>query len=258
MSAGATVLAYHAIGVCNVSDDPHSLFLSPEVFETQMAFLSRHRRVVPLDDLVRASVSPGKPAVAITFDDGYRATFEQGLPILERYELPASVFVPTRFVGDRNRWDEPSRCSLEIMTEDELRAADARGLSVESHGHGHLDLSGASVDEARQDLAQSIAVLTEVLARRPRFLAYPFSRGSRGAQRAAAELGFVAAFNVAGRDEGQFSRARVPVTRVDPPWLFRLQTAGQYSRLRYAGLTESVLGVRRRIRRGLRRSLADQ
>jgi peptidoglycan/xylan/chitin deacetylase (PgdA/CDA1 family) len=252
MKPQTTVLAYHAIAECRAADDPHLLFVSPGSFEAQMDFLARHRRVVPLADAVSESLPAGKPMVAITFDDGYRSVFDHALPILEQHGFPAAVFVPTAYIGDRNRWDESLPRPLEIMNADELRAADARGLSVESHGHAHIDLSGAPVDDAREDLARSVAILEEVTGRHPRFLAYPFTAGSTGAQEAAAQLRFVAAFNIEGRDRGPFARARVPIGRLDPSWLFRMQTSGHYARVRYSPTTEWALSVARRIRGGPR------
>jgi peptidoglycan/xylan/chitin deacetylase (PgdA/CDA1 family) len=247
-----TVLAYHAVDECRAADDPHLLYVSPSVFEAQMDYLAHHRRVVSLTDAVSGSLPAGPPAVAITFDDGYRSVFDNALPILERHGFPATVFVPTAYVGDRNRWDESLPRPLEIMDADELRAAGARGLAVESHGHAHLDLSCASVADARADLGRSVEVVEEVTGRRPRFLAYPFTVGSAGAQEAAAELGFVAAFNIEGRERGPFARARVPIGRLDPRWLFAVQTSGHYPRLRYAAATEWALSVARRLRGGPR------
>ena len=247
-----TVLAYHAIGECRAAEDPHLLFVSPSSFEAQMDYLRRHRRVVPLADAVSGAMPAGSPVVAITFDDGYRSVLDHALPILERHGFPATVFVPTAYVGDRNRWDEPLPHPLGIMDGDELRDAEARGLAVESHGHAHVDLSRASVADAREDLARSVELLEALTGRRPRFLAYPFTAGSPGAQEAAAELGFVAAFNIEGRDRGPFARARVPIGRLDPRWLFRVQTSGRYPRLRYAAATEWALSAVRRLRGGPR------
>ena len=40
----------------------------------------------------------------ITFDDGYRDVIERAAPILAAYGLPATVFVTTGVIDDRNRW----------------------------------------------------------------------------------------------------------------------------------------------------------
>lgn len=43
-------------------------------------------------------VAGGKPALLVTFDDGYRNAHEQGLPVLERHGATAIYFVTTGFV----------------------------------------------------------------------------------------------------------------------------------------------------------------
>jgi peptidoglycan/xylan/chitin deacetylase (PgdA/CDA1 family) len=50
-------------------------------------------------------IPPG--AVAVTFDDGYRDTLEIASSILSRYQVPATVFVATAFIGSPGMfwWD---------------------------------------------------------------------------------------------------------------------------------------------------------
>jgi len=100
--AGAIILMYHS-----VAPDEAARYIEPEnrihpgVFERQMAFLAAHRRVVALSELV-AEVAAGRtpPAgtVCITFDDGYRDNLTVAAPILEKYRLPATLFVVTGYV----------------------------------------------------------------------------------------------------------------------------------------------------------------
>jgi peptidoglycan/xylan/chitin deacetylase (PgdA/CDA1 family) len=45
-----------------------------------------------------------RPRFAVTFDDAYRGTITLALPDLVRLGVPATVFVPTAFVGDRDFW----------------------------------------------------------------------------------------------------------------------------------------------------------
>lgn len=231
-SSLATVIAYHAVGDCPPEDDPHSLWVPTEVFERQMAYLARARDVVPLESLV-AGTTTARRAVAITFDDGYRSVLTTAVPILRRYGLTGTVFTPTAHIGDQNRWDAPSRRALEIMTEDELREAEANGVSVESHGHQHVDLSAASEEEARADLASSVERLADVVGRPPRLLAFPFRTGSAGARRAAEQLGFAAAFTIDIPHDGQFGWGRVGIAPGDSMALFQAKTSGRYLALRH-------------------------
>ena len=87
------ILCYHRVGIGGI---PLFSELPPEVFEAQMRFLRRYYRVVSLDEICEEMERPTKNghAVAVTFDDGYRDLYTQALPILKRYQIPATVFLP--------------------------------------------------------------------------------------------------------------------------------------------------------------------
>ena len=225
----AAVLAYHAIGNC--PSDAHNLFISEDGFVRQMSFLSRRRRVVSLADVVE---HPDRGGVAITFDDAYRSVYRSALPVLERFGFPATVFLPTAYVGDENRWDEPTGCPLEIMDETELKDALNRGMDVQSHGHRHIDMTQASQEDVTEDLQRSAVVLTDLLGQRPRYLAYPFHTASPQAQAAARAAGFEAAFSIDRVHDGAYAFERVQVTPRDSSLLFRLKTTGRYLTIRHA------------------------
>jgi len=239
-----TILAYHAVGPVQSADDPLRLFLPPEVFAKQMHFLARHRRVVPLAEVIDHRYERGRPRVAITFDDGYRCLLEHALPVLEKCGFPATLFVPTGMIGDRNRWDfDPPPTGLEIMSAEELQDVDKRGLAVESHGDGHINLATATAVLAFDDLGRSINILTDLLGRPPRFLAYPWGQVTPDIEEAATKLGFLAAFTIGIRDRGQFARARVPVRRANAAWQFRIQTSGYWPALRFSRVGWPVRAV---------------
>jgi peptidoglycan/xylan/chitin deacetylase (PgdA/CDA1 family) len=69
-----------------------------------MAFLARHRNVLPLDRFVEA-LKEGEPlpagSVAITFDDGYLDNLTEAFPILSEFGLSATVFLPSRNIDEQ-------------------------------------------------------------------------------------------------------------------------------------------------------------
>ena len=80
-------------------------------FDRQLTFLKEYFDVVPLSLLVdpkseiRNPKSRSRPLCAITFDDGWRDNYEIAFPILRKYELPATIFLTTDFIGtDRVFW----------------------------------------------------------------------------------------------------------------------------------------------------------
>jgi len=114
----AIVLMYHR--VCNLETDPWQLAVSPNNFETQIKELKKNFNVLPLSDLVEQfSIGKIEPnSVYITFDDAYRDNYLNAKPMLEKYNCPATFFIPTHFVGKQQLfwWDELEIIFLHSIT----------------------------------------------------------------------------------------------------------------------------------------------
>jgi peptidoglycan/xylan/chitin deacetylase (PgdA/CDA1 family) len=111
------VLMYHR--VAKVTADPWQCAVAPERFARQIDILKRDRNIVPMHWLakqLREGRLPRK-AAAITFDDGYADVFQNALPILRQFGCPATVFITTQAIGDRQGfwWDVLSRIVLETV-----------------------------------------------------------------------------------------------------------------------------------------------
>ena len=95
----ARVLMYHRFG-------PGPRRLDAVAFERHLQYLVRHFEVRPLDEVARSLGSDRgvrRQPVALTVDDGYADFAEVAYPLLQRYGVPATVFVVTRFL-DGNFW----------------------------------------------------------------------------------------------------------------------------------------------------------
>ena len=93
------ILLYHRI--CPNKDE-YKVPLSPESFERHMEHFSRNYEILCLDKLVEC-IQSGKPlpkkAVVVTFDDGYKDNYLYAHPILQKYHIPATIFVVTGYIG---------------------------------------------------------------------------------------------------------------------------------------------------------------
>lgn len=247
----SSVLVYHGVGECPSRDKEHQcVCISADTFGQQMAFMARHRRIVGLGDLVRPGRPSGRSAVAITFDDGYENVLTNAAPILRKYGFVATVFVPTKCIGGQNTWDRGSDCfPLELMDKRALQYAERHGISIESHGHAHIDLQHAEPSVVAEDLRLSVDHLNAVLGRRPRYLAYPYGRQSAATRAAAKAAGFEDAFLFDDLAVGRFGRERVSIDGHESTLRLRLKTSGQYLRRRRSPLGMATAAVVRRARR---------
>jgi peptidoglycan/xylan/chitin deacetylase (PgdA/CDA1 family) len=86
------VLCYHRVGLGGI---PLYTQLSAQAFERQVRYLRKSYRILSLDELVREMANPADrhPAVAVTFDDGYRGLFTEAFPVLQEYKIPATIFL---------------------------------------------------------------------------------------------------------------------------------------------------------------------
>ena len=103
------VLGYHRVAV--MPSDPNLLAVSPENFRAHMEYLKQHFQIVRFgEDWSKVR----KPAVAITFDDGYADNMIEALPVLEEVGVPATFFISTGNLEscDEFWWDELERMVL--------------------------------------------------------------------------------------------------------------------------------------------------
>ena len=107
-SSQGLILMYHRISEDDI--DPWSLRVTPEHFGEHLEVLQQHTQPLHLKQLAQAHREGNIPdrAVAITFDDGYANNFYQAKPLLEKYQIPATVFVTTNYLEQPREfwWDE--------------------------------------------------------------------------------------------------------------------------------------------------------
>lgn len=89
---GNRILIYH--GICE--KEPHkfnSLFVTRKRFERHLRFYKKYFNVLSLDDFCAGKADPSRFNLCISFDDGFANNFHHALPLLEKYQLPATFFV---------------------------------------------------------------------------------------------------------------------------------------------------------------------
>lgn len=97
------IIMYH--GFCGPNEDvPRSM--SAHIFRQQLEYITKHYHPLKLCDLVAARLRDGEypsRAVVITVDDGYANFYRWVFPLLQEFQIPATVFVVTG-LPDRAGW----------------------------------------------------------------------------------------------------------------------------------------------------------
>ena len=100
----AIILMYHSISEPDI--DPWELTVSPSNFEQQLQVLQNSFKISSVTDIALSLRKGGvkNTAVALTFDDGYRDNFQIALPLLEKYNIPATFFLTNNFGEEKIYW----------------------------------------------------------------------------------------------------------------------------------------------------------
>jgi peptidoglycan/xylan/chitin deacetylase (PgdA/CDA1 family) len=104
---------------------------------------------------------PGR-AMVITFDDGWAGTFENAVPLLAKYSMPAVVFVTRDFVGRKSFCDRGM-----------LRDAAQAGIEIGVHGTTHRMLSARTEKEILDEFKLCKDFLEQTLSRPVRLASLP-------------------------------------------------------------------------------------
>lgn len=137
---------------------------------------------------------PGNDTFTVSFDDAHRSVFELAAPLLASMKIPATLFVPTGWIGMGEHW----------MDADQLRALRDMGWTIGAHTVRHPRMrqrlfgEDAAAHAARllAECAQSKETLEHILGEAVSLFAYPYGDEPEMAQEAARSAGFAASFSV--------------------------------------------------------------
>lgn len=97
------VLMYHGVDNQQTdfnSDDP-SLVISTKNFEKQIKYLSKSYNIISTHELaghIKKKIPFPSNSMVITFDDGLKNNFINAFPILQKYNIKATVFLMTDYI----------------------------------------------------------------------------------------------------------------------------------------------------------------
>ncbi|HAF61789.1 MAG TPA: hypothetical protein DCK95_05640 [Anaerolineaceae bacterium] len=160
--------------------------------------------------------SVGKTGVLLTFDDGLASTFINGVPILEKYNAPAIIFVTTQHVAEPQNWlsdyrrraikqwgnlkNVPSNIAADFfngMSEELVSQASHHPLvTVGSHTINHPFLTNCTPEQIEKEVSESKKYLEEITGKPVEYFAYPAGDYDRTVAEYVINTGYRAAFAV--------------------------------------------------------------
>lgn len=181
----AVILAYHNISSITDNSVLEADSVTSENFKKQMRFLSEHNfNAISLNDLAMVLRQRGEiknRTVVLTFDDGYKTFLLNALPVLQKYNLPATVFLAVDSIGTNKPflWLSLS----EFKTNENLLPMDwhdilelkHNGVDIGSHTCSHRFLPAMRRFELEKEVIHSGDVIEEKIGMRPRSFALPYS-----------------------------------------------------------------------------------
>jgi len=188
------VLCYHRVLPSLPGTEASAFAVTPEQFESQLVFLSENGfyslSLEEFKDMARGPMTPTRPSVLITFDDGYYDNFAIAWPIAQKYGIKINIFALTGLAGKDdpviigadtrtvraqvNRFPELWR----MMNWRELRSMQEAGVGIGLHGHTHRRMSSRGKDVIAKELELATLIFRKELGARPWAFAIPY--GSPG------------------------------------------------------------------------------
>ncbi|MEM1584443.1 MAG: polysaccharide deacetylase family protein [Nitrososphaerota archaeon] len=200
------ILLYHSI-TDKESSDRYTLPTS--IFYEQMKYLNENFKIIRVCDL-KSMLSSGchnENIACVTFDDGRLDNYEVALPILERYNIKATFFIVTNFVGKPVPMNFTRR--TEFMSWEHIIELSDKGHEIGSHSISHPNLLNLPLDTTRREIMMSKKKIEENIAGEVMSFAYPYGKYNEVIKKEVKLAGYENAVIVCGKN--------ISVKRID--WL---------------------------------------
>lgn len=212
---GVPVLMYHKIGVPPRHARLRGLYVQPERFEQQLV------------EFKEAGFSPCRPApaqngndhnksVSITFDDGFRNVFENGMLPLARHKFIATQYLVANCIGRMNQWEiREGEIPEPLMDAVQVREWISAGHRIGSHSLSHPYLTRLSRRDAFEEIHSSKKKLEDTFGVPIEDFCYPYGNWNETVRDIVIEAGYKTAcvvdYGVNTPDVSPYSLRRIMV-----------------------------------------------
>jgi len=183
-------------------------------------------------------------AFLVTLDDGFEDNYSNAFPILQRYQIPAVIYLATGLVGKTNQWMSPPNFSeRKMLSWTQIKDMVGKGIDFGSHTVSHPKLTELDDESVSKELIQSKKIIEDQLGLACSHFAYPYGLLTENTRELIHKAGFKTActtrsgFNNAERDPLMLHR--IEVYGDDSAWklkqkvMFGINDASWYFPLKY-------------------------
>ena len=153
----SSVLMYHSI--CNEKN-----FIKKNIFQVSIKNFDLQMKSVSQINNLNKSNTNNTSSLSITFDDGYKDNLTNALPIIEKYNIPITIFVTASFIDKSNLY--LSSNDLRFLANHEL-------VTIGSHSFNHLSLNGIDIRSLNYEISESKKMIENITSYEVNSISFP-------------------------------------------------------------------------------------
>ncbi|VXA95424.1 MULTISPECIES: polysaccharide deacetylase family protein [Chryseobacterium] len=207
------ILMYHQVLPQSIAYK-NDLIVTVENLEEQLIYIKNNFKTVFFKDLEALKSVENK--IILTFDDGYYNNLQYLIPLLEKYQLKATIFIPTEFIQNNLNGEERV-----YMNFDEIKSLNPNLVEIALHSHSHRNFSQITLSEAEADLLKNIEILEQNEINFTKVLAYPYGKFPKEKERKKEffkmldKIGIVSAMRIGNNVASYPFKKKFEVNRID-------------------------------------------
>lgn len=211
---------------------------SPSVFRSHLQTLKElgyhSLGLADAAGILKNRFSLTRPAVVITFDDGFRDFYDKAFPLLNEHGFGATMFLPTQYISNSGE----TFMGRAMLAWGQIRELQREGISFGSHSATHRKLIRLSRQELLMELSRSKREIEDHTGMPVRSFSYPYALPEQNRRflgmlekllrRSGYDQGVSTRIGVATSKDPVYYFKRIPVNKWDDNILFQSKLHGGY------------------------------
>lgn len=210
-SSRTAVLLFHSVSDKSLTEQSH---VTTNTFKRLLSYIhkQKYRTLTAYETALFPDnkIDTSASYISLIFDDGFENFYTNAIPLLEQFNIRASVFIVAGSIDSYSSWDiyKPQK----QLSKEHIRSISKDGHEIGSHTLSHPDLVLLSDKEITHELSESKKILEDITGTPVKSLSFPFGSWSMRVWNIAKECGYEAA--VAYRKHNRATPPIIPATGV--------------------------------------------